>query len=264
MTYKDFQINNMITGCLFEPLEQFTKDHPNIMCNYFDELFDIYPVSKDLMSYYTNIIIFLLDYKNTKYNLINNIDQIKLYEKACIKCNYVVIEWFFDNKHIPTSNEFKLIFKNKNTLLINKIIDLFVKYGYIIDYADFILITKSRIIYQYDIDPNFLTNEFNQLCDELEFFPPYYKYTINFLHRKSTQLDNITSFNDFKKYVRPDLQPDIICLTNACSNGTLRALRFLIEECNLIPNNECLENVINNYKPQLKYIIKKYIEYHPN
>jgi len=282
MNTEPFQINNLITGCMLEPINELANNNPQKLYDNFDKLLSIYPVQPNIIHLYNNIITKIIEsgYNLTTQNMnfiiknhINN-DIFKqkinftneIIEICCEFRNNYMLQHLFDNKIIPTSKMFTLLLKqfptNRN---LRECIDLFVYYGYVINYDNFILLTKRHIEVDWcEIPNNFITDEFNQLCDTLNFHPKYYVYTINFLHKKSSNLNNIDQVNAFKKFLNPNLQPDMICLINACKSSGKKALQFFVEECNLIPNNECLLAVLLNDKQQRKYIIEKYVEHHPN
>ncbi len=283
-----FQINNLITGCILEPVNELANNDAKKLYNNFEQLLSIYPVFNDKQVIYNNIITKILEsgYKITIDNIQNiiqkhiNIDILiehitftnNIINLCCMYNNWFLLEHIFDNKIVPTNNMFTLLFIYKNSILDQqKCIKLFLQYGYVITYNDFILITKNYIVLNNninfdsdDIPKEFITDEFNKLCEQNDFYPNYYIPTINFLRKRSFYLNNISQIIEYKKCLRSNLQPDIQCLINACHSSGKKALQFFVEECKINPNNDCLFTVLSNDKPARKYIIEKYIECHPN
>jgi len=287
MEYNSSQINTFIQKGKIILLEEIINKDSKILYNYFDKI-----LRHNWSGNFNNIIIKILDngYKLTTENIAYMIDRkiitVKVIEYAggitndiinlCCKWNNIDgLQYIFDNKIIPTNEMFALllnnyksdmrdIIENNNDIPLYNCIKLFITYGYCINYNNFILMTSKGIEYDSDINNDFLTDEFYKICDELNFYPKYYKPTLNTLHNLSKKLKNILQLPKFKKMTTPNLQPDTQCLINACENGSLSALKFLVEKCKLIPNNECLRNISINNKKQRDYIINKYIEFHQN
>jgi hypothetical protein len=274
MSLKPFQINNLITGFIIEPLLKFAIEQPKLLYDNIDVMLETNYSHK-----FDDIILILLKsgykLKPTQIKEMIKMDCCTLYvieqigitteiiDMCCLHCNINGLQYIFDNKITPTREMFIMLF-NRLNCDINVCIDLFKNYGYIINYDDFILLTKNKIQIDCNNLEHFLTNDFHKICDEIQFYPKYYKPTIIYLRNCAKKIHNIKSFETFKSLLRPDLQPDIECLINACEFSCMSILRFLIEKCNLIPNNECLKRSLINNKQQREYIINKYIEHHPN
>ena len=282
------EISNFITGCILEPINDLANNNPKILYNHFDKLLSIYPVSNNKQMIYNNIITKILEngYKLTtnKINVIVekhiniNIFKYKIeitndIINLCLQyCNDFLLVHIFDHKIVPTSEMFSVLFTyDKYKYDPKNCIKLFLQYGYVFTYNDFILMTKHYIVLDNDINFNindlpkeFITDEFIQLCEKFDFYPKYYKPSLNFLREKAFTLHKVIDVNEYKKYLHPNLQPDMQCLINACQSSGKKAIQFFVEECHLIPNNDCLLAVLLNDKAPRRYIIEKYIEFHPN
>ena len=276
-SHAEFQINNYITGNILEPLEEIANNNINILFPHFDTILKVNTHKK-----YDNIISKIIDKKD---NLTNeqlahimgqgaNADKLiqkigitqQIIDLACIELSYNGLDYLFNNKVIPTTHMFQLLFTKQNVgHNFIKAINIFIQYDYQISYDDFLLITKNEIIFEHHIPNDFLTDEFFTLCHDYKFYPPYYRATIKHLQYAAKYLTNYSKVVDYKKMVyKSNNNPDIQCLINACDSALISGLNFLTKTCNIKPNNDCLKAVLSNGAKQRTYIIEKYIEHHPN
>ena len=72
-----FQINNLITGCILEPVNELANNDAKKLYNNFEQLLSIYPVFNDKQVIYNNIITKILEsgYKITIDNIQNIIQK---------------------------------------------------------------------------------------------------------------------------------------------------------------------------------------------
>jgi hypothetical protein len=157
----DSEINNKIKTCNLVSLEQILLNNPLKLFNYIKELIEIHPVVLNKTTQYNNLITNVLDNKHQQYNLITNIKKMKIFEYGCMNSNTPVIKWFLSHGYVPDSEDFKLLFGSGQTTLISGAINQFITHGYIITLEDFLLGTKHKIIFETNINPLFITAEFN-------------------------------------------------------------------------------------------------------
>jgi hypothetical protein len=221
-------------------------------------------------------------YKLTEKNIIqivsNQINRSYLLEKIVFTernieiiseyCCWFAFEYLFDRKYLPTSNIFKLLLENKHSRNNDMIecIKICINYGYIIDYDDFLGLTRNKInITWCTISNDFLTDEFSQICESIGFYPKYFNVTQQYLINKSKTLWNINNVIEFENIISTtNLYPNTDCLINACINGSINSIKLLIEKYKVKPTNKCLIAVLSNSKKQQTYLINKYIECHPD
>jgi hypothetical protein len=165
---------------------------------------------------------------------------------ACKCCNSVIIEYLFENKLVPTSELFQTLLKNPlPSYIILSCIDIFVKYGYKINYDDLLLATKHKITIPHVERFDIIFDEKYMLASIEAKFEPYniknIKMTIKCL-QKACENTNLAMI---KKIVATGIKPDIICLENACKykqNHAIIKYLFTINK-NLKPNITCLKNM---------------------
>jgi len=125
----------------------------------------------------------------------------------------------------------------------NEIINLFIGAGYIIKYKDFVLAVKAGVeindIERFDIkfDDNFMEE-----CSKAGFFPYNIKYkpTLALLRNECLKPQNHGKVIELCETINPD----IICLRNACSNiETSKTIDYLLEEKKIKPDIMCLLNI---------------------
>lgn len=125
----------------------------------------------------------------------------------------------------------------------NEIINLFIGAGYIIKYKDFVLAVKAGVeindIERFDIK---FDDNFTEECSKVGFFPYNIKYkpTLALLRNECLKPQNHSRIIKLCETINPD----IICLRNACSNiETSKTIDYLLEEKKIKPDIMCLLNI---------------------
>lgn len=201
-----------------------------------------------------------------------------VFREACKQNNIKIIKECFDNKIVPTTDNFDDLFKlchvyqnrerlnNTRNSIITDIIDIFIYNGYQLTYDNLLKATSCSIVinnieqFQFKLD-----NRFYDLCFDYNFYPSYYdqQNNLNILIKECKRAGNLTNIR--KIILKDKISPNQECLENACLvKNNHSVIKFLIETCNLKPNNKCLQNImlLNTSKP-LTYFINSYINCHP-
>ena len=193
---------------------------------------------------------------------IKGIEQYGLNEKmiewACKCANIEVLVYGLDNKIIPNDKMFNNIFESSDKNIYYNMINILVKYGYNITYQNFVDITKNGVEWN-DVPDEYFTEEINDICDELHFYPKYYKTSVKKLAYACTMND----LKAIKEIIKGGIELNMNCLEQACKSSKVPTLRLLIEDKKMILNNNCLRNSLENTKLSRKYIVEKYIQQHP-
>jgi len=124
----------------------------------------------------------------------------------------------------------------------NEIINLFIGAGYIIKYKDFILAVKAGVeindIERFDIK---FDDNFTEECSKAGFFPYNIKYKPSLGLLRNECLKPKNHSNVIK--LCETINPDIICLRNACSTiETSKTIDYLLEK-KIKPDIMCLLNI---------------------
>ena len=161
------------------------------------------------------------------------------YRTARQKISKTIIKNLKDEQLENYKNSGKCVYNSD----ANEIINLFIGAGYIIKYKDFVLALKAGIeindIERFDIK---FDDNFTEECSKAGFFPYNIKYkpTLALLRNECLKPQN------HSKVIKlcETINPDIICLRNACSNiETSKTIDYLLEEKKIKPDIMCLLNI---------------------
>jgi hypothetical protein len=191
---------------------------------------------------------------------------------VCSTVNSKLIKLILNYRIIPISKCIYSLFNNNNKernyyyygsrYEYQKIIDIFINYGYIPTYEDieFLLSKKCMIkdIYRFNInlDCNIL-----EKCYKYS-YNPYkidLKPTLNCLREECLKTNNLKSIKDIIS--KKGVEPDIECLRNACKNKTNISMVQYLVAYGIKPDLICLKNLsyFFNQNTTLVYLIDKLI-----
>jgi hypothetical protein len=195
------------------------------------------------------------------------------FENICKYKHIKLIEYSLDNKIIPTKKNYQSLFFETERCKYNlsymykyleKSIEIFLDNGYDFTYDDFLLATNRHIEIKNFATYNFVLDyEFLKICLRGSFYPSYYNKFIFTPKNIEEMLKDETIKLDFIKPYLNNTLP-ISCLETACNTGKLTIIKYLINECKMVPNKTCLLNIINcQFMHTIKYVVKSYVELNP-
>lgn len=227
-------INNYITKPnIIKTIYELISKHLNL-----DEKRDI--LNKSISLYDKNIILILLENKD----IIPDINTInKLVEKSYRR------------------SEGSAVSKT-----VADIIDLLCEYGLVIDKKIIIKLLEHGC-YVNNLEKHGLKvdNEILAKCAEFSFYPYAFdiKPNIDILIKECSKPDNLLTIKKLKEFGGTYTSE---CLEEACKisrNG--KVIKFLINECNVIVNDKCIEKFTDTNKLEsLDVLVKQYKLHNPN
>jgi len=206
-----------------------------------------------------NCIFYALNNKNftlAEYLIIERISpDYMCLKQACLWRNKYIIKLILERGIKPTQECFRLLFPNDN---VNEIIDLFVQYGYKIQYKDIVFATNNMCKLSCNSDIK-LDNKFLELCYELNYFPygdDFCKPTKKCLYR----LCKNPSLSKLKKICASGIDIDIDIFEKlCCKKKNYQIVKWILENTDLKPTMKCIRNLVNDINNKtLQFIMNSF------
>jgi hypothetical protein len=189
--------------------------------------------------------------KNHTINLkiINEILQNKI--MLTQKCFRNLI---YANKYVVCDNnlDYYSIFKNKVHCDVTNIISLMYNYGFALTQDNFRTMIKNRIyIENYKKYKLVLDKEIEDICNDILYFP-YEEIKVTDIGFEKIMNNNVklTDLKKIKKKYKLDTKHDEDSLESACAKNIIdvKTIQYLIDDCHIEPNFECLHNLLDRDK----------------
>jgi hypothetical protein len=237
------------------------RDNIN-MYNFYHELIDwlCHDTNKKNVNC-LSVVLYSYSYELILYTLNKRVCSLD----GAVKTTIDVVNFVLSSVYFSRCNK---IYKTLNGTF-NEILKLLTEFDCIITENDVIhsLIVKHCLIYidiiKFDIP---LTKNIIKECNKLNFYP--YGLECKDIIDENNQLEelflhkgNMILINKYMKNHK--VVPTKKCLANACSTGDKKYVSFLCEICKLIPDGECLYNIINCQSRECILTIMMYMKFDP-
>jgi len=204
-----------------------------------------------------------------------NLNDMTFYY-ACSGHHLDTVAHFLDNKFVPKVEHFNAALnmhcnfndyggqlENQEIKIKNKMINMFIEYGYDFTYDCLLLTIQSHITIN-SIDKfnfNYDDDTFMQTCHDSKFYP-YLDKIKNKYRRLLRECERPNNIKNIKTIINSNVEPTVECLVRACTVNESMVIKLFLSK-GIIPNLRCLQICeANGNKIIKKLILEQYIDTH--